>query len=423
VSYGFTERVLAIDTRWQGLAVVAVVLVAAPFVLGGFQTSLLAQTLIFVLFATAFNLLYGYTGLLSFGHAMFIAVAGYSVAKSVNVLAPMLGFADLFGGASVLATWLFAIVMGVAMAAIVAVFIGYLSVRLTEIYFALITLAFSMAIFVVFLQDTIGAVLEAVGIGDGNFSNGSDGLSFIMGDVDLFGFEFRLVNIVDPVEYYFLALIVVTVGMYLLWRIVQSPFGAVCQAVRENPDRAEALGIDVTFHQWITFILSGAFSGLAGALLIPLATNVNPESHAHWTASAEPVIMTVIGGPYSFLGPALGAFTYEYLRWFIRQFPLLEQYWQFSFGVLLLVVVLFFDNGVAGGVLRFQAWLDVARERYRADGIPGVVAFTKETIVTHLRRLRNRGIEIGHQVRALVIALGRRDRADVSGSSGNRPED
>ena len=416
MSYGYSDRLRTVDNRlWAGVLLV-VLLVGAPFVLGGFQTSLLTQTLVFVLFATAFNLLYGYTGLLSFGHAMFIAVSGYTVAKSVNVLAPMLGFPELFGGASPLLTWAFAIVMGVIMATILAVFIGFLSVRLTEIYFALITLAFSMAIFVVFLQDTIGALLAAVGIGDGNFSNGSDGLSLLLGDVDLFGFGFTMVDIVDPVEYYFLALVVVAVGMYLLWRVVQSPFGAVCQAIRENPERAEALGINVTFHQWMTFIISGAFSGLAGALLIPLATNVNPESHAHWTASAEPVVMTVIGGPYSFLGPALGAITYEYLRWFIRQFPLLETYWQFSFGVLILVVVLFFDNGVAGGVERFRDWLGVARERYKADGPAGVVAYTRETIVGYLVMIKDSAGGVVESVRRRVSG-GREEPV------GNRPGD
>ena len=408
MSYGFTDRLQTVDGRWRAGAVAAALLVVAPFLLGGYQTSILAETLIFVLFATAFNLLYGYTGLLSFGHAMFIAVSGYTVAKTVGVLAPLLGFPELFGGASPLATWALAIVMGVVAATILAVFIGYLSVQLEEIYFALITLAFSMAIFVVFLQDTIGALLSAVGIGDGNFSNGSDGLSFIMGEVNVLGLEFRLVDIGDPFAYYFLALVVVAAGMFLLWRIVRSPFGVVCQAVRENPDRAEALGINVNFHQWMTFILSGAFSGLAGALLIPLATNVNPESHAHWTASAEPVIMTVIGGPYSFLGPAIGAFTYEYLRWFIRQFPLLEQYWQFSFGVLILIVVLFFDNGVAGGVLRFRAWLGTAWERYREDGVGGVVAFVGETILGYLRMVKEWVVSVVRRLEAWLGSIRRR---------------
>jgi branched-chain amino acid transport system permease protein len=384
MSYGFTQRLRdRQSTAWAAI-VGAVFLVAAPFILGGFQTSLLTETLAFVLFATAFNLLYGYTGLLSFGHAMFVAAAGYTVAKVIQVLAPALGFPELFGGASPLATWIFALVLGVLIATLLAVFIGFLSVRLEEIYFAIITLAFSMAIYVIVLQDTIGSLLGQ------NFTNGSDGLTFVMGDVDLFGWQFQLVDIVNPFAYYFLTLIVVSIGMYGLWRIVRSPFGMVCTAIRENPERARSLGINVTFHQWIAFIVSGAFSGLAGAVLIPLFTNVNPQ-YAYWTFSAEPVIMTVIGGPYAFLGPVVGAFTYEYLRWFISQFPLLEQYWQFSFGVLLLLVVLFFDNGVAGGINRFRAWLSVAADRYRQDGPGGVVSFTVETVTKYVR-LARRGL-------------------------------
>lgn len=365
MTYGFTDRLRRTDVTLPralgGLG--AVLLVAAPFLLEGFQTSLLTETLIFALFATAFNLLYGDTGLLSFGHAMFVAAAGYTVAKVVGQLAPLLGIAELFGGVAPLVTWGLALVLGVVVAMLLAVFVGYLSVRLEEIYFAIITLSFSMAIYVMLLQDTIGAMLAFFGVGDGNFTNQSDGLTFIMGEVDLLGFEFKLVNIVDPVAYYFLTLAVVAVGMYMLWRIVRSPFGMTCRAIRENPERAEALGIDVRYHRWMTFIISGAFSGLAGALLIPLFTNVNPQ-YAHWTFSAQPVLMTVIGGPYTFLGPLVGAFTYEYLRWIISQFPLLETYWQFSFGVLLLVVVLFFENGVAGGLLWLYARL---QERFLGE--------------------------------------------------------
>ena len=379
MSYAFRERFAQTGTTSIAVIVVAALLLAAPFFLGGFQTSLLTRTVIFVLFATAFNLLYGYTGLLSFGHAMFVAVAGYSVAKTFGVVAPALGFSGIFGGVTPFVTWLLALVIGVIVATIVAVVIGYLSVRLTEIYFALITLAFSMAIYVVFLQDTIGGLLGAAGIGDGNFSNESDGLTFLLGQMDVFGYQFRLVSLIDPFHYYFLALLVVSIGMYALWRIVRSPFGMVCKAIRENPERARALGVDVTHHQWVTFIISGAFSGLAGALLISLGGSVTPESHAHWSFSAVPVLMTVIGGPYSFLGPAFGAFAYEYLRWTIRQFPLLEEYWQLSFGLLLLFVVLFLDNGVAGGVNRLRAWLGVAGVRFSEDGVSGVTGLLGET--------------------------------------------
>ncbi|MFB6207167.1 MAG: branched-chain amino acid ABC transporter permease [Haloglomus sp.] len=362
MSYGVRERLFAPEnrTRTVGGAVALVFLLVAPFLLGAFQTGLLAETLIFALFATAFNLLFGYTGLLSFGHAMFVATAGYTVAKVVQQLSPMLGIPSAFGGASLLVTWGLAVVLGTLMAALLAVGVGYLSVRLEEIYFAMITLSFSMALWTIVNQDIIGSALAAVGIGNGTFTNGSDGLTFILGEVNLFGFQFRLVDIANPTGYYFLSLIVVSIGMYALYRIVNSPFGDVCKAIRENPERARALGINTRYHQWMTFIISGTFSGLAGAVLIPLFTNVNP-SYAYWTFSAEPVIMTVLGGPYSFIGPLAGAFVYEYLRWFIGNVPALEQYWQFSFGVLLLIVVLFFDNGVAGGLKRLRSMIKERR--------------------------------------------------------------
>jgi branched-chain amino acid transport system permease protein len=290
---------------------------------------------------------------------MFVAVAGYTVAKVVQVVAPALGFGDIFGGIATFATWLLALILATLLATLLAVGVGFLAVRLEEIYFALITLSFSMAVWVIANQDIIGSLQEALGFGGGTFTNGSDGLTFIMGDINLFGWKFTLVDIVNPIAYYYLTLIVFALAMYAMWRVVNSPFGATCKAIRENPQRAEALGINVSRHQWMTFIISGAFSGLAGAVLIPLLSNVNPQ-FAYWTFSAEPVLMTVIGGPYAFIGPLLGAFAYEYLRWIISQFAFLEAYWQFSFGVLLLIVVLFFPNGVHGGVSRLGSWI---RER------------------------------------------------------------
>ena len=370
------------------LPVVTALLLAMPVVLPGFHVSLLARTLLFAVFAAAFNLLYGYTGLLSFGHAMFVAAAGYSAAKVFNVVGPMLPF----GGVTPLVTLLLAIVVGVAVAGIFAVLIGYLAVQLEEIYFALITLSFSMAIYTLANQDIPGQVLAAVGFGDGGFTNGSDGLAFFIGKVDLFGFEFRLVDLTNPVAFYVLTVFVFVFAVYGLWRVVNSPFGMVCKAIRENPERAKAIGVDVTYHRWMTFVISGLFSGLAGAMLVISGGGVDPQKHVYWTASAEPVVMSVIGGPLSFVGPIVGAFTYEYVRWGISRVPLLEEYWQFSFGMLILVVVLFFENGVAGGLeagyARLRAWLPVAAKRYRADGWRGVLAFVGETVAGWLAAAR-----------------------------------
>lgn len=330
--------------------------------LAGFHISLLTESLIFAIFATAFNLLYGYTGLLSFGHAMFVAAAGYTAAKTFTILGAYL---DVLGGLAPLGTWVLAILLGIVVAGIFAVFIGYLAVQLEEIYFALITLSFSMALYAMANQDVPGQIGAILGLGDGNFTNRSDGLTFVPGDISLLGFEFSLVNITNPLAYYFLTVFVFVASIYALWRIVQSPFGMVCKAIRENPQRARAIGVNVTYHQWMTFIISGLFSGLAGAMLVILQGNVNPQDHVYWTASAAPVVMTVIGGPLSFIGPIVGAFSYEYIRWGISQFPLLEEYWEFSFGVLLLVVVLFFENGVAGGINRVRDQLLEGEDRTR----------------------------------------------------------
>lgn len=373
-------------------AVVATALVVAPFVLGPVQTSLLITVLLFAVLGTAFNLLYGYTGLLSFGHAMFVAAAAYTSAKTFGIIGPMLGFPELFGGVSILVTFATAVVLGVVVATILAVFVGYLSVQLEEIYFAMITLSFSMAFYVILLQDITGQLTQ--GFGETVHSlfqtNGEDGLTIAyaaIGQVDLFGVTFTFMDITSYLVYYFVVLLFSVASLYALWRIVQSPFGTVCKAIRENPQRARALGINVTRHSWATFVVSGLFSGLVGTLWAPFQTSIIPGL-GHWTFSAIPVIVTVIGGPYSFLGPAIGAFVYRPLRWQIEQNPVLAARWQLVFGIILVFVVIFFTNGVAGGLERLRDWLAVAAERYREDGIAGVASFTWETVAGWIRRVR-----------------------------------
>jgi branched-chain amino acid transport system permease protein len=339
------------------LAVLAVLAIVAPFIIGSFQTALLAEILMLAVFATAFNLLYGYTGLLSFGHAMFVATAAYVVAKVFRMVGPELGL-GAFGGLEVLATLVVAILLGTLFTTLLAVGIGYLSVQLTEIYFAMITLSFSMAIYVIFNQDILQQLAEAAGLsGLAGLveTNGSDGLTIsfnALGEIDLFGFTFQLVDITNFIAVYFVSLILFVLTMYAMWRVVNSPFGMTCKAIRENPGRAEALGIDVTRHSWKTFILSGGFSGVAGSMIAVIQSGALPNL-AYWSFSAEPVIMTVIGGPTYFIGPVLGAFTFRYLRWTIDALGFGAN-WQFLFGTLLLVVVLFAQGGVAGALTRVR---------------------------------------------------------------------
>jgi branched-chain amino acid transport system permease protein len=373
------SSVRGMDTRQRNvlLGVAAVLAIVAPFMVGAFQTALLAEVLMFAVFATAFNLLYGYTGLLSFGHAMFVATAAYMVAKVFRLVGPAIGL-EAFGGLEVLATLVVAVVLGTVLTTLLAIGIGYLSVQLTEIYFAMITLSFSMAIYVLFNQDIMRQVAEAFGFGgvaDLVATNGSDGLTIsfnALGEVDLFGFTFRLVDISSFVAVYFICLLLFAVSMYALWRVVNSPFGMTCKAIRENPGRAEALGIDVTAHSWKTFIISGAFSGLAGSMIGVIRSGALPTL-GYWTTSAEPVIMTVIGGPYYFLGPLAGAFTFRYLRWIIDTLGFGEN-WQFLFGTLLLIVVLFARGGIAGAIVR-------VRNRLRERGEEGTTDADREPAV------------------------------------------
>ncbi|GAA0655741.1 branched-chain amino acid ABC transporter permease [Salarchaeum japonicum] len=322
------ETILGLPARRTALVTLAV-LVVAPFVLPTFQTYVLSEVLVLALFATGFNLLYGYTGLLSFGHAMFFGGAGYALGIFLRDVAPMLPF----GGATPLLAFVIAAVLGVVVATAIAVPVGYLSVRLEEIYFAMLTLSFSMALYTLVNQNYFGV------------TNGSDGILVLLQTANLFGFQLSLY---DRVTYYFVILLVVAPSMYILWRVANSPFGLVSEAIRENSERASGLGIDVRRHQWAAFVLSAVFTGIAGVLVAPLHSSLSPGASLHWTISAEPVIMTVFGGPYSFIGPTVGALFYRYIRWGITQFPLLEAHWQLVFGTLILVIVVFAPRGVSG---------------------------------------------------------------------------
>ena len=316
------------------LAVVGVLLVVAPLVLPSFQTYLLTEVLALALFATGFNLLYGYTGLLSFGHAMFFGSAGYTLGIFLRDVAPGLEM----GGLTPIVGFIIAAVLGMLVAVLLAIPVGYLSVQLDEIYFAMITLSFSMALYVLALQNYFG------------LTNGSNGISVILGTATVAGFELALY---DRVTYYYLTLAAVAPSMYLLWRIVRSPFGLVSQAIRENAERTDALGINIHTHRWAVFVLSALFTGVAGVLITPLHSSLAPDGTLYWSISAEPVIITVFGGPYTFVGPAIGALFFEYIRWGITQFPLLEAHWQLIFGTMILGIVLFAPRGVSG----FVSWV------------------------------------------------------------------
>ncbi len=363
------ESVASARTGWTKARILAITLaflLVAPFVLPEFQVFVLIEVFVFALFATSFNLLYGYTGLLSFGHALFYAGGAYGLAIFLRDIGPLLPAA--LGGVSPLVVFGFAGVAGVIAITLVAIPVGYLSVQLEEIYFAMITLAFGMGLYTVVLQNP------------GGLTNGSEGILVLLGSADVLGLTVQLGS---RTTYYYFVLAVFLLSMYALWRIVASPFGAVCKSIRENPERAEAIGINVTRHQWLTFILSAMFTAIAGILMAPHHNIVSPEM-AYWETSAVAVVSAVLGGPSVFLGPAFGAIAFRYLRWIITRVPALEAHWELAFGVLLIVVILFLNKGVSGGVYSFAGWLRRVELAYNSDGFEGVRNYIRESVQAKL---------------------------------------
>jgi len=355
--------------RYALLGLIALVLASfGP----SFQVFLLTEVLVTALFAVGFNLLYGYTGLLSFGHAMFYAGGAYGLAIVLRDFQPVIAEA-VGGGLGPLAAYFVAALVGLALVLVIAVPIGWLSVRLEEIYFALITLAFGMLIYSIIIQDP------------GGLTNGTDGVIVLLAATEIAGFE---VSLSDRRTYYYLTLAVVALSVYAIWRIVHSPFGAVCKSIRESPDRAAALGINVTRHQWKTFIISAFFVGIAGVLNAGVA-NVASPNHSHWSTSATPVVATVIGGATYFSGPIVGAFVFNYVRWFISRYPVLEEYWEFFFGAMLIIVVLYFKDGAVGGLIALWSWLKEIRSIYETEGPGAAAGYVRRTVAERLGELKD----------------------------------
>ncbi len=308
-----------------------------PVILAPFDLLLLTEILLMGLFALSFNLLFGYTGLLSFGHAAYFATGAYVCGYLVKHSVP----------------FFLAILAGVIAALVLAAGLGYLSVRLDRIYFAMLTLAFSMMVYTIIFQWR-----EVTG--------GSDGITGIFAtDLGIPGISIKLQGFS---AYYYLTLILVAIAIYLLWRITHSPFGELLQASRENYQRLLFLGIDVRQLRWIAFILAGGFAGLAGALWSPFQRVANPEI-AHWTFSATPVLMTVLGGYRRFAGPLVGATIFiglehwlqsnqRYFWQWLASLPLFPDtlverqlnLWHLFLGLLLIPLILSFQGGLLASI-------------------------------------------------------------------------
>jgi len=276
---------------------------------------LATQIVIFALFGLSFNILFGYTGLLSFGHAAFFGLGAYASALCLKHL-------DLNVWSS----------LGIAMvlAAILALIIGFLSLRLSGLAFAFVTLAFAEMIYFIFFHWR-------------SLTGGDDGLTLIpVPKVSIVGIiSFGLTN---PFARYYFILAVVIIAYVAIYLILNSPFGKVLRGIRENPERTAFLGYNVSLYRLISFILSGSFSGMAGALFA-LHLNFVPIQSLHWSTSGHVVVLTLIGGSRFFLGPALGSLVIMLIEDWVNIW--FEQ-WELVVGIFFVVVVLFIPIGLAG---------------------------------------------------------------------------
>ncbi|RJX34993.1 MAG: branched-chain amino acid ABC transporter permease [Desulfarculus sp.] len=293
-----------------GLAALA--LVAIGLFAGRFVLYLTMRVMLLAIFALGYNLLLGRTGLLSFGHGALYAAGAYGLGLfNLHVSHdPLLG-----------------LLVGVAFAALIALIIGFFCVRQTEIYFAMLTLAFGMMFF-----SLIWNLREVTG--------GDDGLIGIS-RAPLLGLP-----IGRDYQFYFLVLACFALAVWVIHRIRGSAFGLVLAGIRENHQRTSFAGIPVKNYRLAAFVVSGAFAGLAGSLATLLESNANPFS-AHWSHSAEPVLVSLMGGLQTFSGPLVGSVIFVVLREVIERFT---ENWMLWFGVILLAIIMGLRGGVMGGL-------------------------------------------------------------------------
>ena len=298
----------ASKTMLIATAVMAVALAVAPHV--GIYPVFLMKALCFALFACAFNLLLGFGGLLSFGHAMFLGIAGYVSAHAAKV----------WGAPPEVA-----IIAGTAAAAVLGLVTGALAIRRQGIYFAMITLAIAQMIFFFCLQAP--------------FTHGEDGIQAVPR-----GRMFGIIDLSNTLSMYYVVLAIFLAAFLLIFRVIHSPFGNVLKAIRENEARAISLGYDAERYKLLAFVLSATLAGLAGAtkaIVFQLASLTD----VHWTMSGEVVLMTLLGGMGTNFGPVVGAFAIIGLESYLAVFG---QWVTVITGVIFVVCVLAFRRGIVG---------------------------------------------------------------------------
>jgi len=306
----------AIERRGRyGLLLGLALLIAAPFI--GLYPVFMMKALCYAIFACAFNLLLGFTGLLSFGHAAFLGAAAYATGWLVRSA----GWSPELG-----------VLAGTAFAGAIGLVVGLIAIRRQGIYFAMITLAMAQMVYFVWLQAP--------------FTGGEDGLQGVPR-----GKLFGVLPLASDLTLYFVVLAVFVAVFLFILRIVHSPYGQVLKAIRENEPRAVSLGYDVDRYKLLAFVLSTALAGLAGSMKT-LVLGFATLSDAHWSLSGEVVLMTLLGGMSTFAGPVLGAFTIIGLQDFLAD--QVGSWINVIIGVIFVVCVVAFRRGFIGELLAWQ---------------------------------------------------------------------
>ena len=298
------------------LALALAALLVLPLLLSPYRLLLMLPFMAYGVILLGLNLLFGYTGLVSFGHALFVGIGAYTGA-----------FLTHAGIRSLEVIVLAAAVLG----AVAAALVGLLCVRYVKIYFGMLTLAFGMVFYTFLLKFY-------------RLTGGDEGMQVLR--PLLLGLNLdampKTTYLVGPYYYYCLGVLVVAAAV--MWRIVHSPFGLCLRTIRDNPLKAEALGVSVTRYRWYAFVISGVFAAVGGALLGPPTGNVDPTL-AYWTHSGSLVFMALLGGFASFFGPVLGAFVFIFLQDAVMS---VVPYWRLVFGAILAIIVIFAPGGLMG---------------------------------------------------------------------------
>ena len=319
---GLPGTAAPVSARALVAPVVFVAALLVPALGSRFYTFVANDVIIWALFATSLNVLVGYTGLVSFGHAAYFGVGAYVTGILMKKLAVPFVLA-----------WPAAGIFGAAFALV----FGFFCVRLTRIYFAMLTLAFAQIVWAICFKWN-------------ELTGGEQGMPEIpypdFGWLERLGASVPLLSWRTAEYFYFLTVVLVAASLWVLHRIVTSPFGRMLTTIRENAERAEFIGVNVRRYELAAFALAGAFAGLAGGLFGIFNRGVFPD-FAYWTKSSEVLIMTLLGGMGTFLGPSIGALVLILLN---QQIVSYTEYWPLVLGTVLVVLLFGFPGGIAGAI-------------------------------------------------------------------------